>query len=180
MRDVFLFLLYAIVHTIITNIIMKRVEVKDESLSEHTSEIERIKEIKYKSLEEQMKYVTYREDLGQNYIYFVLNSVVFYFAYSWIISPLITGVVTGVIYTLLSSIILSYFTCKYVLPTKYFKMNMIGSILSLLFVGVFLTFVKFNKALHPLLLLLLTLIVMFIVNKLWGKLKNGSNHKDRT
>lgn len=161
----------SLVFMLVSLLINKLFRDTDKRLDAQSDENERIKKIKYKSLEDQKTYLKNKTDLGKDFIYMILNIMIFFLIYRLIILPRIPSLLIGIISAVIFAGLFAYFMAEYIYPKKYFAKNFINTLLSISFIGVFTAYVKFLDTIHPLLLVLLMIIVMLGVGWIWKKLE---------
>jgi hypothetical protein len=163
------------VFVLISLLINKFFRETDKRINTQMDENERIKKIKYKSLDDQKTYLKNKTDLGKDFIYMVLTIMLFYLGFRLLILPRIPGFWIGIICAVLFASLFAYFMAEYVYPEKYFVKNFVNKFLNILFIGSFASYVKFFETIHVLLLVLFMLIIMistsWLWNKYWGKKK---------
>jgi len=161
----------SITFILISSLINKLFKDKDKRLNIQNEELERIKKIKFKSIMDQKKYLQTKTDLGKDFIYTVLNLMIFFLVYRLIILPRIPNLLIGIISSVVFAGLFAYFMAEYIYPKKYFAKNFINTLMSISFIGVFTAYIKFMETIKPILLVLLMIIVMLGVAWIWKKIE---------
>lgn len=162
----------SLVFMLISLLVTKLFRDKDERINIQTMENERIKKIKYKSLEDQKTYLKNKTDLGKDFIYMILNIMIFFLIYRLLILPRIPSLLIGIISAVIFAGLFAYFMAEYIFPKKYFAKNVVTTLLNISFIGIFTAYVKFLDTIHPLLLVLLMVALMLGVGWIWNKLED--------
>ena len=143
----------------------------DKRLNIQNEELERIKKIKFKSIMDQKKYLQTKTDLGKDFIYTVLNLMIFFLVYRLLILPRVPTLLIGIISAVIFAGLFAYFMAEYIFPKKYFTKNFINTLMSISFIGVFTAYVKFLVTIKPILLVLLMVSVMLGTAWIWKRLE---------
>lgn len=151
--------------------INKLFRYKDKRIDKQTKELERIKKIKFKSILDQKNYLRTKTDLGQDFIYGVINLMLFFIGFRLLILPRIQSVLIGVISAVIFASLFAYFTASYILPKKYFTKNFVSTLLSISYVGSFIVYLKFFKTINVLILAVLMIIVMIFMTWIFRKVE---------
>lgn len=150
-------------------IVNKLFKSNDKRIDVQEKEQEKIKMIKYKTLDEQKKYLQNKADLGKDFIYMVLNLMIFFLVFRLLIYPRIPNLLIGVISSIIFAAVFAYITAEYVYPKKYFAKNFVNTLMSISFMGSFLSYMKFVDTIHPLIMLALMIILMVGISWVWKK-----------
>lgn len=149
---------------------------KDQT-SHATIRMSETKGKKYKTVEEQMEYVRDRANFGQDYVNVALGIVAYILIFYLIIYPNITDLQSGLLIVPFFALAFAYVSSRYIHPKEYFQYQFTTSFLNYFQVSLFFVYVRFINTIHPLLLLLLSILIMYSLGLLEVRL--GRNDKNR-
>jgi hypothetical protein len=176
--ETIVWLIISILMALLSDIGQKYFTTKNIVLKEQVQELEDIKAVKYKTLDDQMKYVRGRSDMGKDFVTTIASAMVFLLGFYMLIYPRIPNLYIGLGIVFVLSIIFAWINTKLTKSEKFFDYHFITSFISYIYTGTFLIYVKFIETIHPIILLICGIIVMILygyANK-WRN-KNGRNNK---
>jgi len=142
--------------------------LKNKSFLKDTQVLVKTKQKYVKTINEQKNYLRAKNNLGRDFITIVFSIMVFYLIFIFLIYPHLPSMVIGVLVVILFSIIFAFIYAKFMVTDKHIRYNMINAFSNYLYTGLFLVYIKFGNAVHPLILIIVSIALMIGINYLLG------------
>lgn len=152
--------IFSIIITLSTIFRVKYFMQHDKVYERQVNDLMSIKRHHIKSLDEQQRYVRGRSDMGQDFITMVGSIIIFFLGFYIIVYPLIPSLYTGILIVLVFAALFALIITKFFKSNKFFLQNFLDSFTNYLYSGFFILCIKFVHTIHPLLLLLSSIIIM--------------------
>lgn len=144
--------------------------MKNRSFFKDTQVLIDTKQKYVKTIDEQKNYLRAKNNLGRDFITIVFSIFTFYLAFIFLVYPKLPDMLIGVFVVIIFSGIFSIIYAKFMVTDKHVRYNIINAFSNYLYTGLFLVYIKFGHAIHPLVLIIISIILMVGINYLMERL----------